>query len=169
VAKVYKVYNGVAPTTAVLVKVATTTNLLTLLQVKLKAGVLGRIVEWGFSGDGSALATPLQVELIEVDVAATVTAHAAAGVVKFNDPDLPAPDTTYFELGTAATGYTAGAEGTITASRLFDARQLLPTNDFSYQWPLDREPTLNAAKFGRIRVKAGASINAYCWMTVEVQ
>jgi len=31
-----------------------------------------------------------------------------------------------------------------------------------------REPILQISKFGRIRVTAGATVNAYCYMVVEV-
>jgi hypothetical protein len=169
-AKIYKLYNGAAPTTAVLAKVATGTAIKTMLQAKLKAGVLGRVVEWGISFDAAALGVPVQCELIETaTVFATVTAHVAAGIHKFSDPNLPDPTTTYFDVGTAATGYTGSAEGSITASRLADHRNVLPTNEFSYQWPLDREFVIDTGTSMRIRVDAAADVGCICWMAVEVQ
>lgn len=166
----FKIYNGVEPTTAQFVKVATGTNLKTMLQVKPSSTKALRVTEWGISFDGSAAATPIVVELIEVDVAATVTAHVAAGIVKLDAEALLCgdPTTNLIQVGTSATGYSASAEGTITAGRLLDAHLIAPTNNFIFQWPLDYEPIGQVDKFVRIRVKAEATINAMCYMVVKV-
>ena len=71
-------------------------------------------------------------------------------------------------MGTAATGYTASAEGTITVSRLFDAQLVAPTNQYIYQFPLGQEPVLVIGNACRIRVHAGAAVNAVCWIEVEI-
>ena len=140
------------------------------MQVKLGAAVpKGKIIEWGISFDGSAAATPIKCELLETGtVFATVTAHVASGIVKFGDPNDIDPTTSIFEAGTAATGYTGSAEGTITASRVFDAQLVAPTNQYVKQFPLGREPVVNVGTSMRIRVTAGAAVNAYCYMTIEV-
>lgn len=166
----YLIANGPAPTTAAQAVVTTGTAIKTLLQVKPGATAHVKIVEWGISFDGSAAATPIKCELLEVDVAATVTAHVAAGIVKQDGLALLAgdPTTDWFEVGTSATGYTATAEGSITASRMFDAQLVAPTNQYIKQFPLGREPVIEKAKFGRIRVTAGAAVNAYCYMVLEV-
>jgi len=57
---------------------------------------------------------PITCELIQTDVAATVTAHVAAGVQPYDDPGAVPSTVT---LGTTATGYTATSEGSITATR----------------------------------------------------
>jgi hypothetical protein len=44
-------------------------------------------VAWGIDFDGTAAAAPIKVELIDTDVAATVTAHVASGLVKLNGPE----------------------------------------------------------------------------------
>lgn len=163
-AKIYKTYNGASPTTAALAPVTTGTAIKTLLQLAMPATEQARIVEWGISFDGSAAAAPIKVELIETDVAATVTAHVAAGLVKLNAPNDVASLAT---LGTAATGYTASAEGTITASRLLDAQLVAPTNQYVSQYPLGREPEALAGKFVRIRVTAAAAVNAVCYICWE--
>lgn len=165
----YAIYNGPSPTTAAQVPVTTGTAIKTLLQVKPGATTHIKIVEWGISFDGSAAATPIKCELLETDVAATVTAHVASGIVKLDGLALLAgdPTTDFFEVGTAATGYTASAEGSITASRMFDPQLVAPTNQYLKQFPLGREPVIEKAKFARIRVTAGAAVNAYCYMVVE--
>lgn len=164
----FQVFNGPRPTTAGFVKVTTGTSIKTLLQVKPGATVPLKIIEWGISFDGSAAATPILVELGEFDVAATVTAHVAAGLSKFDAEAIAAgnPSTDYLEVGTTATGYTASGEGSITDSRLFDVQLIAPTSQYVKQFPLGREPMLQVAKFGRIRVTAGAAVNAVAYMVV---
>lgn len=166
----YQIFNGPSPTTAAQVAVTTGTAIKTLLQVQLSATTIGRIVEWGISFDGSAAATPIKCELLETDVAATVTAHVAAGIVKFGADALQGgdPTTNLIQVGTGATGYTGSAEGTITVTRMFDCQFIAPTNQYVKQFPLGREPVIAISKFGRIRVTAGAAVNAYCYMTIEV-
>jgi len=143
----------------------------TLLQVKPGATILARIVEWGISFDGSAAATPIKVELIETDAAATVTASVANDIVKLDAAALMGgdPTTALIAVGTTSTGYTASGEGTITTTRCLHGPHLIaPTQQFSWQFPLGREPIIQVSKFARIRVKAGAAVNAYCYMIVEV-
>jgi hypothetical protein len=166
----YRIYNGPAPTTASQVAVTTGTAIKTLLQVKMGATTHGRIVEWGISFDGSAAATPGIIELCETDVAATVTAHVAAGIHKIDALALAAgnPTTDFFEVGTAATGYTGSAEGSITTKRQLDVQQIAPTNQFVVQRPLGREWILPPASFTRIVVKFAAAINAICYLEIEV-
>lgn len=163
-AKTYVSYNGAAPTTAALAPIATGTAIKTLLQIATPSTEQLRVIEWGISFDGSAAATPGKVELIETDVAATVTAHVAAGVVKLNAPNDVASLVT---LGTSATGYTASAEGTTTASRLLDYQLIAPTNQYVKQFPLGREPEVAASKFLRVRVTFGTTVNAICYVIWE--
>src|SRR5574337_137659 len=118
----FQIFNGPMPTTAALAKVATGTAIKTLLQVVPGATVLAKIIEWGISFDGSAAATPIQCELLEANVAATVTATASADITKLDDEALLGgdPTTALIQVGTALTGYTATAEGSITTVRMFD-------------------------------------------------
>lgn len=166
----YLIQNGATPTTAALVAVTTGTVIKTMLQVAPGATTALRVVEWGISFDGSAAAAPIKVELIETDVAATVTAHVAAGIIKYDDHAIAAgdPTTALIAVGTAATGYTASAEGSITAARSLDTQFIAPTNQYVKQFPLGERPLIQLGKFGRIRVTAGAAVNAYCYMIVEV-
>lgn len=163
----YLIANGPSPTTAAQAPVTTGTTIKTLLQVKGVAALHFKVVEWGISFKGFAAAEPIKVELLETGtVFATVTAHAAAGLVKFQGVGDPTP-TTYFEVGTAATGYTASAEGTITASRVLDVQFIAPTAQYVKQFPLGREPWVDAVSALRIRVTAPAAVDAYCYVIVE--
>jgi hypothetical protein len=159
----YKAFNGPSPTTAALAKVTTGTAIKTLMQIATPSTESLRIVEWGISFDGSAAATPIEVELIDTNVAATVTAFVAADIVKLNAPNDVG---TLMTLGTAASGYTSTAEGTITSARLLDYQLIAPTGQYIIQYPLGREPAVAASRFLRIRVTAPAAVNAVayiCW------
>lgn len=166
----YLIANGPSPTTAAQVPVTTGTSIKTMLQVKLGATITGKIKEWGISFDGFSAAAPIKCELLEADVAATVTAHAAAGIVKQDGAALNAgdPTTALFSVGTSATGYTSTGEGSITAVREFDVQLIAPTNQYVKQFPLGEEPHVQAGQFLRIRVTAGAAVNAYCYVIIEV-
>lgn len=166
----YKIYNGPMPTTVSQVAVTTGTAIKTLMQVQPSATNVAKIREWGISFDGSAAATPGIVELCETDVAATVTAYVAADIHKFDAQALMNGNqtTNLFQVGTSNSGYTASAEGSITALRQFDGELIAGTNQYVYQFPLGLEPVIQVSKFARIRVKFGAAVNAICWMLIEV-
>lgn len=167
----FLIANGAMQTTAAFVPVTTGTSIKTLLQVKPSATLIMKVIEWGISFDGSAAATPGKVELIETDVAATVTASVANDITKYNAEALMGgdPTTNLIQVGVSATGYTATVEGSIAAVRNLDAPQLIaPTNQFIKQFPLGREPLVQIAKFLRIRVTLAAAINAYCYVIVEI-
>lgn len=158
-------------TTAAFAPVATGTGIKTLLQVAPGATTVLKICEWGISFDGFAAAAPGKVELVETDVAATVTACVANDITKYDATALLAgnPTTALISVGTASTGYTATVEGTTTASRDLDGPQLIaPTNQFIKQFPLGTEPIIQIGKFARIRVTFAATVNASCYMIVEV-
>lgn len=157
------------PTTAAQAVVTTGTAIKTMLQVKLGTQNKGKVVEWGISFDGSAAAAPIKCELLETGtVFATVTASASADIIKFGDPNDVDPTTSNFILTTTGTGYTASAEGSITAVRMFDVQLIAPTNQYVKQFPLGREPVINVSTSLRVRVTAAAAVNAYCYMIIEI-
>ena len=167
----YLIGNGPMQTTAAFAAVATGTSIKTLLQVKASATKPFKIVEWGISFDGSAAATPGKIELIETDVAATVTASAAADITKLDGEALAGgdPTTNLIPVGTTSTGYTSTGEGSITAIRNLAGPQFVaPTNQFIQQFPLGQEPVVQISKFARIRVTFGTTVNAYCYMVIKI-
>src|ERR1044072_6968221 len=104
----YRIWNGAtAALTAGLALPRSGTSLKTMLQIKPTVDI--SVVGWGFYFD--IVPTVLaKVELVDTGlVAATVTAHAAGDIVKFDEANGPAAPLT---LGTSAGGYTASAEGT---------------------------------------------------------
>lgn len=163
----YKIANGPMPTTAAQVPVTTGTAIKTLLQ--LKPFNQCKIVAWGVSFDGSAAATPIKCELLETGtVFGTVTASADADAYKLNGADQAVVSVAGLTLGTSATGYTCTSEGSITTVREFDVQLVAPTNQYVYQFPLGQEPVLVIGNACRIRVTAGAAVNAYAWIEVEI-
>lgn len=166
----YLLANGPMQTTAKFAAVTTGTSIKTMLQLKPGTTQTLRIVEWGIAFDGSAAAAGIAVELIETDVAATVTASAAADITKCDGDALLAgdPTTNVIAVGTTSTGYTSSGEGSITAIRNLDTPLFLqPTGAFIKQFPLGDEPVIQPSKFARIRVHAGAAVNCYCYMKVR--
>jgi hypothetical protein len=164
----YLIGSGPMQTTAAFAAVATGAANKTLLQVKPLA--ILKVCEWGISFDGSAAATPGKVELIETDVAATVTASVDNDCTKLGDCVGDAEVfSTFATLSTSATGYNASVEGATTAVRNLAGPQFIaPTNQFIQQFPLGREPVIQKNKFGRIRVTFATGVNAYAYMIVEV-
>lgn len=163
----YKIFNGPMPTTAAQAVVTTGTAIKTMLQ--LKPFNQAKIVAWGISFDGFAAAAPIKCELLETGtVFATVTASADADCIKMNGTDQAVASVAGLTLGTSATGYTSTAEGSITTVRMFDAQLIAPTNQYIYQFPLGQEPVLVIGNATRIRVTAGAAVNAYCFIEVEI-
>jgi hypothetical protein len=160
-AALYIAYNGVEPTTAKRVAVATGTNIKTLQQVATPSTKGITIIEWGISFDGSAAATPVSVELIQTDVAATSGTSVTPTVFGCNT------DVSLCVGGTGATNHSPSAEGTITAVRSFDAQLISPTNQYIKQFPLGREPFVPPSKFLRVRVHAGTTVNAISYIIWE--
>lgn len=167
----YLIKNGPMQTTGAPASVTTGTAIKTLLQIKGGATNPLHIVEWGISFDGSAAGVPIKVEFIETDVAATVTAFVANDIIKYDAAAIAAgdPTTSNIPVGTTSSGYTATAEGTITASRDLDGPQLIaPTNQYVKQFPLGERPFLQVGKFALVRVTAPVAVNAYTYVIVEV-
>jgi hypothetical protein len=150
------------PTTAAQAKVAVASGVKTMLQLSTPATRQITLISWGFSCD---TATAGEIELLQTDVAATVAAHVAAGVQPL-DPNAPA---SLLTLGVANTGYTASAEGTTTASRVFDvqftAASSPPNLSYSYQWTPSERPIIPISKFVRVRTTfAATTTSLVCWI-----
>ncbi len=163
--------NGPMQTTAAFVVVTTGTVIKTMLQVKPSATLVAKVSAWGYSLDTPASATTVKVELIETDVAATVTASVANDITKEDGDALALGDVTtnLIQVGTTATGYTSSGEGTITAVRNLDAPQIItPPFVFDKKFSLGDEPVIQVSKFGRIRVTTGVACNMYCWMLLKI-
>lgn len=122
-----------------------------MLQLATPSTRMIQLLEWGWSSDDPPGADGV-IELLQTDVAATVTAHVASGVANL-DPNGTA---SLLTLGASATGYSASAEGTITATRMFDGISLSSVSGesaLSYvrQWMPDARPIIPVSKFLRVR------------------
>lgn len=160
-------YNGVTSAlTAPLASVATsaTANTVkTMLQVK-PGGSKIRIVEWGYVFT-STPAAPVIMELIETGTVFATVTTIGTGILAYNDVTGPA---SLAVAGTTATGFTASAEGTITASRLLGLTYDTATY-FKQQFPLGREPEVAAGASLRIRATptTAAATNLTCYIIWE--
>jgi hypothetical protein len=168
VSSTYLVTNGPMVTTAPPVAVTTGTSAKTMLQIVPAVPV--KVIAWGFSLN-LAPATPGIVELIHTGtVAATVTAYATADVQPYFDPNAPVNTSgtsgTPLNLGTAYSGYTSTAEGSITATRIGDVQQ--QNGPYVYPFPLGREFGVPAAGVLRVRMTFGTAVSAITWVAFEV-
>jgi hypothetical protein len=134
----------------------------TLLQVKPVTKDL-IVCAWHISVDGSASGAAIPVELIDTDVAATVTTLTPT---PWDNEDRVAA---LAVGGTTATGYNASAEGTITASRLLDAVEIPPLGGIYTHWfPQGERPKLAAGRFLRIRAGiAAVAVNSIPWIIFD--
>ena len=161
----YKAWNGPMPTTAAQAAVTTGTAVKTMLQIATPSTRQITVIAWGYDLGITPTAGPNTVELIDTDVAATVTAHVAAGVQPLT-PGVPASQVT---LGVAATGYTATAEGAIAASRVHGTSGITPTagaydNTWAYQFMPDERPVIAISRFLRVRATFATAVNMRCWI-----
>jgi hypothetical protein len=131
---------------------ATSGTVKTILQIKSGIGKI-RVVEWGYIFTTVPTA-PVQMELIETGTVFATVTTIGTGVLAYNDTTGPA---SLAPAGTAATGFNASAEGTITASRLL-AQTYDQANYFKQQFPLGREPEINAGSCLRIRATPTVSV-----------
>lgn len=163
----YTCWNAAMATTAAQASVATGTTIKTMLQIATPATRQIVILGWGFTLDDPPGADSI-FELIETDVAASVTAHVASGVQPVN-PGMPASLVT---LGAAATGFTSTAEGAITTTRIFDSvsmssvsAEAAPFLSYEKEFPDYRLPTVAVSKFLRIRATTPTSgVDMRCWV-----
>lgn len=160
--KLFMAFNGPMQTTAAPSLVTTGTSIKTMMQLATPSTLEIDIIKWGICFNQSAVATPILVELIEANVAATVTAYVSQDITCINEPN----DTgTLLTLGTSASGYTSSSEGSVTAVRTGDFQQIDPAlSPYWYEFPLSRAFRIRASKFARIRVTAGAAVSASCFM-----
>lgn len=158
----YLVWNAAtAALTAAPTMVSTGTSLKTMLQVKPSTNIA--VIGWGYSFDVVPTAV-VKVELITTGtVNATVTAFNAGDVVKFDDSGNAASAIT---LATSGSGFTSSAEGTVTASRLLDY-QASWAQQYSTQFPLDREPGVIALDILRVRATTATAIGMSTWICFE--
>jgi hypothetical protein len=173
----YVVYNSAMATTAAPVKQPTGTAIRTMLQLAPATGFPITIIEWGCSFDGSAAATPGQVELIDtgtVFATSLTTAFGVNDVEPWGDPNALANTAgtsgVPLNLGTGLSGFSTAAvtEGSTTAGRSLDSQLIAPTNGYDKQFPLNREPSVLGGHALRVRATFGATVNMTCYVVFEI-
>lgn len=152
----YMSWSGAMPTTGAVATQSVTTAMKTLLQIATPSTRQVQLIAWGFSCDDPP-GSDACVELLQTNVAATVTAHVASGIFGL-DPNVP---TSLMTLGTSASGYNASAEGAITATRVFESISLSSVSGesplvYRYQWMPDERPIVAVSSFLRVRMIATA-------------
>lgn len=109
---------------------------------------------WGVSFDSAAAGGEALCELLDTGaIAGTVTSLTPTA---WGDPNAPA---SLCVGGTAATGYNASAEGTITASRLLDVQMVNIQTGYSIWYPDTGFPRLGVSRVLRVRVTSPATVN----------
>lgn len=171
----YKVYNSAMATTAAPVAQPTGTVIRTMMQLRAATGYYPNLHAWGCSLSGFAAAAPGTLELIEVDVAATMsTAYAAADIQPYDDdrwiPNTAGASGVPWNLSTTTSGFmtTSGTEGTPTVSRMADVQLIAPTNEYFREWSLGRSFKCKAQSYLRIRATFAVTVNMICWVILEV-
>jgi hypothetical protein len=107
---------------------------------------------------------PVTCELVHTGtVAATVTAHVAAGVQPYDETE--GTPVSSVQLGTSNTGYTSTAEGTVTATRYGDY-QIIPAgvSQLTWEWSLGREFRVPASGILRVRMTTATAVSAYTYL-----
>lgn len=163
----YRSWNAAMATTAAQAAVTTGTAIKTMLQLATPATRQIMLLGWGYSIDDPPGADAV-FELIQTDVAATVTAHGASGVQPIN-PGSPA---SLLTLGVSATGFTSTAEGTPTATRTFDAvsmssvsAEAAPHMRYEYFWVPGEGPIVAVSSFVRVRATTPTTaVDMRCWI-----
>lgn len=143
---------------------ATSGTVKTILQVRAGTTTKFRIIEWGYTFD-STPAGPVRVELVGTGTIYATVTTIGSGVRMYND--VTGASSTV-QTGTTHTGFNASGEGTITASRLL-AYHYDSALYFSQQFPLGREPEMNADNAVRIRATptTNAAVNMQCYIIWE--
>jgi hypothetical protein len=142
---------------------ATSGTVKTILQLKPGAGKI-RVVEWGYGFD-AAPGAPMRVELVETGTIFATVTTIGSGITRYNDVSGAASQAT---AGVNATGFNATVEGSVVASRLLGFNYENGIY-FKQQFPLGREPEVNAVSALRIRATPTTSVaqNIWCYIVWE--
>lgn len=162
----YAVPNYAMQTTAAPTAVTTGTAIKTMLQLQTPSTAGLKVVKWWIRF-ATAPTVPVTCELVETAaVAATVTAHVAAGVQPY-DVDT-AGLAAGLTLGTTGTGYTATAEGTVASLRQADIWVApIGVSYYDYEWSLGREFRIGPSQILRIRMTTTVAVSALCGVIVD--
>jgi hypothetical protein len=128
-----------------------------LMQLTTPATKQITLVEYGVSLSGAPAAATLSLR--NTSSTATVTAGVATA---YSNPGGPASVLTY---STTTCGYTTAATApTGTVAEIYDL-QLLTTNTYIKQWPMEREPTVPVSGFLQLVINVPTTaVTAYAYI-----
>lgn len=137
----------------------------TVLQVKPIVDM--KIIGWMYTLDAVPAAPP-QIELVETGTVAATVTTIGSGIIPYDDANAVAASN-YFTASTTATGFNASAEGTITASKLYDY-QYENALYFKNRFELGREPGVKGGNILRVRITptSAVAVNIMAGVVVEV-
>ncbi len=160
----YTCWNGAAATTAAMASVTTGTSIKAMLQLSTPSTRQIQILSWGYQLSAAPASGTGQIELLQVDVAASGgVAHVAAGVQPL-DPNAPP---SLLTLGTGNTGYSFATLNSPTVSRSFD-QSIIPATtaaagiaslDYYKDFMPDERPIIAVSKFLQVRVTFTAAVS----------
>ena len=156
--------NAAMNTTAAPTGLATGTAIKTHLQIATPSTQGLKVVAFGVEFFG-VLTAAAGVELVDTGaVAATVTAHVAAGVQPY-DAGADFTAVSGVTLGTSATGYNASAEGSVTSTRMGKFKEVpIGAAEYEWEWSFGREFRVPASHNLRVRITTNPTINAFVWV-----
>jgi hypothetical protein len=126
----------------------------TVLQVAVPATTDIMILAWSVSFDGaSGTAVPVICQLLDGDVAATVTSLTPE---TYGNNQQPA---SLCVGGAALTGYNASAEGTLTTVTVADQQHVHPQAGYGIWFPEGSRRRVGISRFLRVRCQAPAVVN----------
>lgn len=159
----YYMGNHVLPTAGLptAVQTGTAAAAVVMLQLAVPSTRAFTLVEYGISFTGAPSAIQMQLRATS---ATTATAGSmTAGVIL---PFTPGAPTSLSTSSTSASCFyssgTAAALPTATVSKIYDT-QVLSTNQYVKQWPLNREPGLAASDFLQLCLVAATAVTASCY------
>lgn len=158
--------NTIDATTGVIAPVSYTSGAARIsVQLAPPSGMDLRLVEWGVSFNGSALAAPATCTLAQASAASTVVVHSDTTIKALGDREVVSGLT----FGTSATGYGAGTVGltTNTTEKQFAAALIGPLSQYEKQLPLGRDFVVTGGKFCQLRISVPVTISALAYIAFE--
>lgn len=162
----YVAYNcAIDTTTGVMAGTSYATGAKCAIQLAAPSGSDLRIVEWGVSSSATAPAAKTIYTLAQASAASTMsTAHSTSTILPVGDSSRTCP----LSMGTTSTGYGNGAITTNTTERQLAGFAGDPTEHYEKQFPLGREPVVQAGKFAQLRISTQATYTIIGYIVFEV-
>jgi hypothetical protein len=134
------------------------------IQLAPPAGTELRLVEWGVSFNGNALATPAVCTLCQASAASTMSsAHSTSTIKAIGDR----AKTSTLTMGTSSSGYGNGAITSNTTEKEFAAAFVSPLSQYEKQFPLGRDYVVDSGKYLQLRINTANTYTAIAYVVFE--